>query len=222
VKHGNFITLEGGEGAGKTTQQSLIAKALRARGMEVLTTREPGGSPGAEDIRRLVVEGEVGRWTPMSETLLLLAARNDHLTRTILPALEKGSCVVCDRFSDSTIAYQGGGLELGTDVVRELAKLVAGEIVPDLTLILDMEVAAGLQRVKNRTNGEGRKSKDDNQTQRYERMNEAFHERMRRCFLDIAAREPDRCVIIDATQKAEKVHEDIMAEVFEKLGVRLS
>jgi dTMP kinase len=222
MKHGIFITLEGGEGVGKTTQQSLLAEALRARGVEVLATREPGGSPGAEDIRRLVVEGEVGRWTPMSETLLLLAARNDHLIRTILPALEKRSCVVCDRFSDSTIAYQGGGLELGTDVVRELSKLVVGEIVPDLTLILDMEVAAGLQRVKNRANGKGEKPKDDSQTQRYERMNEAFHKRMRRCFLDIAAQEPDRCVIIDATQKAEKVHEDIMAEMCEKIGTRFS
>ncbi|MDP7044285.1 MAG: dTMP kinase, partial [Alphaproteobacteria bacterium] len=94
MTHGIFITLEGGEGAGKTTQQSLLAKALRAKGLEVLATREPGGSPGAEDIRRLLVEGEVERWTPMSETLLLLAARNDHLARTILPALEKGTCVV--------------------------------------------------------------------------------------------------------------------------------
>ena len=222
MKHGIFITLEGGEGAGKTTQQSLIAKAWRAKGVEVLTTREPGGSPGAEDIRQLIVEGEVGRWTPMSETLLLLAARNDHLTRTILPALEKRSCVVCDRFSDSTIAYQGGGLELGANVVRELSKLVVGEIAPDLTLILDIEAAAGLQRAESRANGEGKKSKDDNQTQRYERMNEAFHERMRRCFLDIAAQEPDRCVIIDAAQKVEKVHEDIMTEMNKKLGVRLS
>ena len=188
----------------------------------MLTTREPGGSPGAEDIRRLVVGGEVERWTPMSETLLLLAARHDHLVRTILPALENGSCVVCDRFSDSTIAYQGGGLELGADVVRELSKLVVGEIAPDLTLILDMEVTAGLQRVKNRANGKGEKPKDDSQTQRYERMSEAFHKRMRRCFLDIAAQEPDRCVIIDATQKAEKVHEDIMAEMCKKIGTRLS
>ncbi|HAQ32874.1 MAG TPA: dTMP kinase, partial [Rhodospirillaceae bacterium] len=140
MTHGIFITLEGGEGAGKTTQQSLLAKALRAKGLEVLATREPGGSPGAEDIRRLLVEGEVERWTPMSETLLLLAARNDHLARTILPALEKGTCVVCDRFSDSTIAYQGGGMELGANMVRELSGPVVGEMAPDLTLILDIEV----------------------------------------------------------------------------------
>ena len=216
MTHGIFITLEGGEGAGKTTQQSLLAKALRAKGLEVLTTREPGGSPGAEDIRRLLVEGEVERWTPMSETLLLLAARNDHLARTILPALEKGTCVVCDRFSDSTVAYQGGGLELGADMVRELSGPVVGEMAPDLTLILDIEVEAGLQRAETRANGE-----TGNHIQRYERMDKEFHERMRQCFLDIAAQEPGRCVIIDAAQEMDKVHGDIMAALNEKLGAQL-
>ena len=216
MTHGIFITLEGGEGAGKTTQQSLLAKALRAKGLEVLTTREPGGSPGAEDIRRLLVEGEVERWTPMSETLLLLAARNDHLARTILPALEKGTCVVCDRFSDSTVAYQGGGLELGADMVRELSGPVVGEMAPDLTLILDIEVETGLQRAETRVNGEA-----GNHIQRYERMDKEFHERMRQCFLDIAAQEPRRCVIIDAAQEMDKVHGDIMAALNEKLGAQL-
>ena len=216
MTHGIFITLEGGEGAGKTTQQSLLAKALRAKGLEVLTTREPGGSPGAEDIRRLLVEGEVERWTPMSETLLLLAARNDHLARTILPALEKGTCVVCDRFSDSTVAYQGGGLELGADMVRELSGPVVGEMAPDLTLILDIEVEAGLQRAETRVNGEA-----GNHIQRCERMDKEFHERMRQCFLDIAAQEPGRCVIIDAAQEMDKVHGDIMAALNEKLGAQL-
>ena len=216
MTHGIFITLEGGEGAGKTTQQSLLAKALRAKGLEVLATREPGGSPGAEDIRRLLVEGEVERWTPMSETLLLLAARNDHLARTILPALEKGTCVVCDRFSDSTIAYQGGGMELGANMVRELSGPVVGEMAPDLTLILDIEVETGLQRAETRVNGEA-----GTHIQRYERMDKEFHERMRQCFLDIAAQEPGRCVIIDAAQEMDKVHRDIMAAVNEKLGARL-
>ena len=216
MTHGIFITLEGGEGAGKTTQQSLLAKALRAKGLEVLATREPGGSPGAEDIRRLLVEGEVGRWSPMSETLLLLAARNDHLARTILPALEKGTCVVCDRFSDSTVAYQGGGLELGADMVRELSGPVVGEMAPDLTLILDIEVETGLQRAETRVNGEA-----GTHIQRYERMDKEFHERMRQCFLDIAAQEPGRCVIIDAAQEMDKVHGDIMAALNEKLGAQL-
>ncbi len=220
MTQGIFITLEGGEGTGKTTQQSLLAEALRHKGLEVVTTREPGGSPGAEDIRRLLVEGEVGRWTPMSEALLLFAARNDHLARTILPALEKGAWVVCDRFSDSTIAYQGGGMELGADVVRELSKLAVGDMAPDLTLILDMEVTAGLRRAQIRANGENAR-KVENHIQRYERMDGAFHERMRREFLEITAREPDRCVLIDATGEVEAVHDAIMAAVLERLGTRI-
>ncbi|MBL6934731.1 MAG: dTMP kinase [Alphaproteobacteria bacterium] len=220
MTQGIFITLEGGEGTGKTTQQSLLADALRAKGVEVVTTREPGGSPGAEDIRRLLVEGEVGRWTPMSETLLLFAARNDHLARTILPALEKGEWVVCDRFSDSTIAYQGGGMELGAGVVRELSKLVVGETAPDLTLILDLPVETGLQRAQTRATEENAKEAG-NHIQRYERMDQAFHERMRGCFLEIAAQEPGRCVIIDAAGEVETVHEAIMAAVLERLETRI-
>ena len=213
-----------------------MAGALRDKGLEVLATREPGGSAGAEHIRRLLVEGEVGRWTPMSETLLLLAARTDHLARTILPALEKGIWVVCDRFSDSTTAYQGGGLELGTDVVRDLSRLVVGEFAPDLTLILDLDVETGLQRAETRATGEnakeegaqgkdtqrdGGKPQDGNHIQRYERMDKAFHERMRRCFLEIAAREPGRCVVIDAAQEVETVHGDIMAAVNGRLGTKI-
>lgn len=220
MTQGIFITLEGGEGTGKTTQQSLLADALRAKGVEVVTTREPGGSPGAEDIRRLLVEGEVGRWTPMSETLLLFAARNDHLARTILPALEKGAWVVCDRFSDSTIAYQGGGMELGVGVVRELSKLVVGETAPDLTLILDLPVETGLQRADSRANGESA-GKAGNHIQRYERMDKAFHERMRGRFLEIAAQEPSRCVIIDAAGEVETVHKAIMTAVLERLETRI-
>ncbi len=221
VNRGIFITLEGGEGVGKTSQQSLLAQALRDKSVEVLVTREPGGSPGAEEIRRLLVEGEVGRWTPMSETLLRLAARNDHLVRTIIPALESGTLVICDRFSDSTTAYQGGGLELGTDMVRELSRLVVGEVTPDLTLILDLDVEIGLQRANGRTNGKEGEQQASNHIQRYERMDRDFHERTRQCFLEITAQEPGRCVIIDATQEMDKVHEDIMTAVMERLETRL-
>jgi dTMP kinase len=216
VTHGIFITLEGGEGAGKTTQQSLLAKALRTKGLEVLTTREPGGSPGAEDIRRLLVEGEVERWTPMSETLLLLAARNDHLARTILPALEKGTCVVCDRFSDSTVAYQGGGLELGADMVRELSGPVVGEMAPDLTLILDIEVEAGC-------NGRRLASMERQETI-FRDTNAWIRSFTNACgsvFSILPRKNQEGALSLIAAQEMDKVHGDIMAALNEKLGAQL-
>jgi len=204
---GRFITLEGGEGAGKSTQVRLLADALAARGLEVVTTREPGGSPGAEAIRALLVRGDADRWDGLTEALLHYAARRDHLARTIRPALERGAWVVCDRFNDSTLAYQGYGH--GTDLGRldALYAMVAEGLAPDLTLVLDLPVAVGLARAGHRGGEEDR----------YERMGDGFHERLRQGFLTIAAAEPERCAVIDAAAAPPAVHAAILAEVTARL-----
>ncbi|MGE5546503.1 MAG: dTMP kinase [Solirubrobacterales bacterium] len=206
---GKFITFEGGEGAGKSTQLRLLAEALRTSGVRVTTTREPGGSTGAEDIRALLVNGDVARWDGLTEALLHTAARRDHLVRTVWPALERGDWVVCDRFADSTLAYQGYGHGLPIATLEGLYRIAVGEFAPDLTLILDLPVDHGLTRAGHRGGGEDR----------YERMGSAFHERLRQGFLDIARRHPHRCSVIDATQSPEAVHSAIMAVVRERLGV---
>jgi len=199
---GCFITFEGGEGAGKSTQIHRLADRLEASGLKVLKTREPGGSPGAEEIRSLLVNGEANRWTGMTEVLLHFAARADHLARVIRPALATGTWVLCDRFVDSSMAYQGVAQGLGRDTIAGLTTLVAGETMPDLTLILDLPVTEGLARASGRGEGEDR----------YEKMGTAFHDNLRQAFLSIAAEAPARCSVIDATADIESVSQDIWAE----------
>jgi dTMP kinase len=206
---GRFITLEGGEGAGKSTQIRRLAEALQARGIPVLTTREPGGSPGAEDIRRLLVEGEPGRWEVMTETLLAYAARADHVAHTIGPALMDGRWVVSDRFNDSTFAYQGAGRGLARETIRRIDSAVLDDFKPDLTLILDLDAGTGLQRALARRGAESR----------FERFGRDFHERIRAAFLDIAKRYPDRCRVIDAAGSEETVAEAIFAAVARRFGI---
>jgi dTMP kinase len=202
-QRGRFISFEGGEGAGKSTQIRLLVDALAARGLDVIATREPGGSPGAEEIRRLLVSGDPGRWDGVTEALLHFAARRDHLARTVWPALDAGRWVVTDRFADSTMAYQGYGHGLGREPIERLYAVAVGDFAPDLTLILDIPVEAGLDRTQGRTGGEDR----------YERMDREFHRRLRDGFLDIAAREPGRCVVIDAARPVEAVQADMLATV---------
>ncbi len=209
---GRFITLEGGEGAGKSTQQDLLAAWLREQGVSVVETREPGGSPGAEQIRALLVTGETGRWDALTETLLHFAARRDHVVKTVEPALARGDWVICDRFVDSTLAYQGFGHELGRAPVENLRALVLGELMPDLTLIVDLPVATGLARAQQRA-GAAATAED-----RYETMDLAFHERLRKGFHEIAAEEPQRCVLIDGDGTAEAVAGRIRKIVTEKHG----
>src|SRR5262245_51623438 len=206
---GRFITLEGGEGAGKSTHARLLTEWLRGRGHEVVQTREPGGSPGAERIRELLVTGSVDRWTPATETLLHYAARADHLERTIRPALVAGRWVVCDRFADSTAAYQGYGHGVPQDFVAALYRAVVGEDGgPDLTLILDLPVEEGLRRAGGRHGDENR----------YEQMAVAFHRRLRDGFLAIARAAPERCVVIDARAEVTAVEAAIRAEAQQRLG----
>jgi dTMP kinase len=211
VRGGKFITLEGGEGAGKSTQVKLLCDVLRRADLTVVATREPGGSPGAEEIRHLLVAGEPDRWDAMTEALLHFAARRDHVVKTVKPALARGDWVVSDRFADSTVAYQGYAHGLGREVVQLFYTTVVGELVPDLTIILDLPAALGLARERER-GGEDR----------YERMDEVFHQRLRAGFLDIARREPERCVVVDARPGVETVHGEVVAAVRERLGLAVN
>ncbi|ODT98300.1 MAG: dTMP kinase [Rhodospirillales bacterium SCN 65-16] len=195
AKKGRFITLEGGEGAGKSTQIAHLKAFLEKRGRSVLTTREPGGAPGAEMVRKLLVEGPVERWDGVTEALLHFAARREHLRSTVWPALTRGDWVVSDRFADSTMAYQGCGYGIDRMLLDKLYDIAVGDFRPDLTVILDLPVEAGLARASARRGNETR----------YESLPRDFHERVRKGFLDIAAAEPDRCLVIDATAGVEAV-----------------
>lgn len=208
---GRFITFEGGEGAGKSTHVRLLGEALRAAGLSVVETREPGGSPGAEEIRELLVHGAVARWDPVSEALLHFAARRDHVARVIAPALAAGDWVLSDRFADSTMAYQGYGHRLGREVIEQLYALAVGDLAPELTVILDLPVEDGLARAGSRNSG----------GTRYENMDRAFHDRLRKGFLAIAEREPKRCVVIDGSESVEAVHRAVKEAVRCRLGVTL-
>lgn len=208
---GKFISFEGGEGAGKSTQAKLLKARLEARGYSVVLTREPGGSPGAEQIRKLLVEGEPERWTPLTETLLFLAARSDHVARVIAPALARGDWVISDRFSDSTLVYQGVARGLGVATVSALqtAAQNAGSVnvVPDLTLVLDLSPEDGLKRATARANRENR----------FEKFDAAFHESLRGAFRNIAAAEPNRCALLNAAREPDVIAADIWRAVEARL-----
>jgi dTMP kinase len=204
---GRFITFEGGEGAGKSTQLKLLAESLRHRGRDVLCTREPGGAEGAEQIRALLVSGAVGRWDGMTEALLHFAARRDHLRATVWPALAAGRWVLCDRFADSTLAYQGYGHGLPLAALRELYRIAVGDFAPDLTIIFDLPVTEGLARAMGRGGGEDR----------YEKMDLGFHQRLRDGFLAIAAADPGRCAVLPAQGAPGAIAELVLALVDERL-----
>lgn len=206
VTRGRFITFEGGEGAGKSTQARRLAARLETAGKEVVLTREPGGSPGAEAIRGLVLNGAADRWSPITETLLMYAARRDHIERVIGPALTRGAWVVCDRFADSTRAYQGAAGGTPESLIAALEAEVLGDVRPDLTLIFDLPVDVGLARAGAR-GGE----------MRFESKGLAFHERLRAGFLDIGRAEPRRCVIVDAAGSLDAVEAQVTTAVFERL-----
>src|SRR5262245_32337043 len=203
---GRFITLEGGEGAGKSTLSRGLAEALAAQGREVVTTREPGGAPGADAIRALLVSGDANRWSAMEEALLFAAARLNHLNHTIRPALARGAWVVSDRYYDSTRAYQvaAGGVD---PAALDALNVLIDAPTPDLTLVLDLDPERGLDRSQGRHAGEDR----------FERKDAAFHARVRAEFRAIARREPERCVVIDAGQDADAVRTAALALVEARL-----
>ena len=206
---GKFITFEGGEGTGKSTQARLLASHLEQSGMTALLTREPGGAPGAEDIRALLVRGDPDRWSPMAEALLFNAARVEHWRQVIEPALQKETHVVCDRFADSTMAYQGYVDGLTRETMAQLHRLALGDARPDLTLILDTPATTGLARAAGRKDAENR----------FELKGADFHTRLRQAFLDIARREPQRCVVIDGSRAMDQVHSEVLHAVHSRLGI---
>ena len=209
MTRGRFITLEGGEGAGKTVQAARLRDTLEVSGLgSVLLTREPGGSPGAEEVRKLLVSGPVKRWEPLAEAMLHAAARRDHVLHTIEPTLERGLWVISDRFVDSMIVYQGYGQGADIDVLERLSALSLGDFAPDLTVVLDIPVAEGLRRAGKRSG-----------SNRYERMGTEFHERVRRGFLARAEADRKRYAVVDATEDPDAVGRAILRGVLERLTV---
>lgn len=209
MQRGLFITFEGGEGAGKSSQIRILADTLRAQGRQVLVTREPGGSPGAEAIRHVLLSGGAEPFGPAMEAILFAAARSDHVEQVIRPALERGTIVLCDRFMDSSRVYQGvtGGLDPG--FMAALERVTVNETIPDLTLILDIDPVEGLDRA-NARRGEG-------EADRYEKETLDIHQRRRDAFRDIARDDPERCKVIDASASEEEVAATIAGHVADLL-----
>ncbi len=209
---GKFITFEGGEGSGKSTQARLLAEHLRALGRTVIETREPGGSPFAERVRAFILDPTTPPHAPLSEALLFSAARADHVAGTIRPALAAGTWVVCDRFTDSTRVYQGAAGGLSSDVLDELERIVVGPTRPDLTFLLDLDPASGLGRAQRRAVATGAP------TDAYEARDLAYHERLRRGFLDLARGSPGRLVVVDAGAAVHVIANQIRTHLAERLG----
>ncbi|HEU4985532.1 MAG TPA: dTMP kinase [Rhizobiaceae bacterium] len=210
MPRGFFITFEGGEGAGKSTQVQWLASTLREQGREVVVTREPGGSPGAEAVRHVLLSGAAEPFGPAMEAVLFAAARSDHVEQVIRPAVERGAIVLCDRFLDSSRVYQGVTGDLDQDFMRPLERVTVNGMVPDLTIILDIDPAEGLRRAAARR-GEG-------DADRFEKETVEIHKRRREAFLEIARAEPERCVVIDAGALPKEVAERIAETVFQAIG----
>lgn len=208
---GKFITFEGGEGSGKSTQVKLLCKAFADAGLMYVATREPGGSVGAEKIRSLLVTGEADAWDAMSETLLFYAARRDHVLRLIQPALREGTTVICDRFVDSTLVYQGIGKGVPQEHIGMLHGLTLGKFMPDLTIFLDIDPKLGLERAHGRAGDETR----------FEKLGTEFHEKIRAGFKEIVENDSSRCVMLDASLDVRTVHEHIVTIVNQRLGLEL-
>lgn len=206
---GKFISLEGGDGTGKSTQARLLSDYVTDAGIRNILTREPGGAPGADEIRELILTGDPDRWDAVGETLLFYASRRNHMRLTVWPAMDRGDWVISDRFADSTIAYQGYGNQLGVDKVMQIHEVTVGDFAPDLTFILDIDVKEGLSRTSGRAHNEDR----------FERMDLGFHERMREGFLEIARQNPDRCVVIDASRPIEEIQQSMREVTKERYGI---
>jgi dTMP kinase len=202
---GRFITFEGGEGSGKSTQIRLLAERLDAEKLRVVVTREPGGSPGAEIIRHLVLSGMGKLLGPEAETMLFAAARDDHVQTVIAPALAQGMWVLCDRFADSTRAYQGKVGQVDTRLLDGLERVTIGDLKPDLTIILDLPVETGITRASARRGADA--------PDRFESEQVDFHQKLREAYREIALNEPQRCMLIDAAGTPEEVAEKVWAAV---------
>jgi dTMP kinase len=207
---GRFITFEGGEGSGKSTQAGILANRLTRAGRLVFSTREPGGSPAAEEIREALLSGRVWQYGPLAEAVMFSVARADHIDYAIRDALQQGRWVVCDRFIDSTRAYQGSTAGVPRGVINALERLTVGALSPDITFILDIPAEEGLARAQARAEGA--------EPDRFEGQELVLHERVRRAFLDIAEEEPGRCIVVDASQPEAMVAEDVWEAVLQRLN----
>lgn len=201
-----FITFEGGEGSGKSTQIDFLSDFLKKKGAKVLSTREPGGTPSAEIIRDLVTKGDPNKWTPLTESLLMWASRTEHVEKLIRPSLEDGKWVLCDRFYHSTYAYQGIGYNLGIEKMRAIKNIVLGDFKPDLTFVLDIDPLVGIERTKKRNSDEDR----------FEKMNIDFHNKLRHAFIEISKEDPHRFVLIDGELDINSIFEIISNEVMNR------
>jgi len=204
-----FITFEGGEGSGKTTQIQMLKSALTDMGHDAVTTREPGGTVEAEKIRDLLVQRDGGDWTPTAEAMLFFTARHMHVETKIKPALAEDKIVICDRFTDSTIAYQGYGHGFDLSILKLIQSVSIGDFQPDLTMILDIDVTEGLARAGARMAGDNDATTED----RFERLKIDFHDNLRRGYLQIAKENPNRCVVINAAQSIDDVHNAILSAI---------
>ncbi len=219
MTRGRFITFEGGEGAGKSTQAAILARRLRLFGIDVLHTREPGGTPRAEAIREVLLSGKAKKFGPLAEAVLFYAARKSHLELAIRPALARGAWVICDRFSNSTRAYQGAAGGLPRYVIETIDRAVVGLTEPDLTVIFDLPPELGLKRAAERKAKDTPGEAAENVPDRFETMNMAFHRNLREEFLSIAKAEPRRCVVIDASQTPVDVEDKIWAIIRKRFGL---
>lgn len=210
IEIGRFITFEGGEGAGKSTQVGILADRLSRSGRPVFVTREPGGSPAAEEIREVLLSGQAAQFGPLAESVLFAVARGDHIDNAIRVALQQGQWVICDRFIDSTRAYQGAMAGVPRGIINALEKITVGALLPDVTFVLDIPVEEGLARVAARAEGQ--------ELDRFESQELMTHERIRRGFLDIAEEEPGRCAVVDASQPEAMVAEDVWETVLQRLN----
>jgi dTMP kinase len=217
-KQGLFVTFEGGEGAGKSTQIRLLADRLRRMGVDVLTTREPGGSPGGEAVRHLLLSGAAEEYGTRVEAVLFAAARNDHVEEIIRPALSSGAVVLCDRFLDSTRVYQGITGNLEAAFIQNLERVAINGVMPDCTIILDLPAAEGLKRARNRAEAQPQAGELD----RFEREELETHEKRREAFLDIADQEPLRCRVVDASGAPEAIAEKVFSIVEPLLPIHSS
>lgn len=212
---GRFITFEGLDGSGKSTQIDKLARALRARGVPVTVTREPGGTATGEKIRHVLLDSKTAGLSAMAEMALMFASRAQHIHEVILPAVAEGRVVLCDRFTDSTEAYQGGGRKLGSQAVLELHRVLCGDLQPDLTILMDSDAGSSVERARRRNRKQtSRNSKDEN---RFEQESRAFFGRVRSAYLAIAQREPQRMIVVDARGTPRETHHRIVEIVRRKL-----
>jgi dTMP kinase len=214
---GKLITFEGLDGCGKSTQIERLAAALMRDSIPVIVTREPGGTPTGEKIRQVLLDSSTHGLSPMAELALMFAARAQHIASVIQPALAQGQLVLCDRFTDSTEAYQGGGRKLGSEPVLALHRILCGGLQPYLTILMDSDVSASIERARRRNRAHPAPGGTSNDENRFEQENRAFFERVRNAYLAIAAREPQRTVVVDARGPAEATQQQILQIVQRKL-----